>query len=244
MPFSVSSVLFKEFSRNLRFSLDRQCGSLEQCDIMDNTIPAPMPSSARKSLFRFWFVVLLIALAGVLIVVRCSRKGRPYRPPPIAYSGSSSGLKTTVIVPTLDTPLPKERNVIWCSSFGVAWNSLKIDVTKEPVRIRGAEEIAVRLNKVKDPEADLPSESYYAAAGFVSMDIVRTIQDAMARRFPSAPTPGFGSVAADGIIAYAYLAANVKFTIPFFDNRDEFLFKALFVECQMKRPRWSCHPGL
>jgi hypothetical protein len=140
------------------------------------------------------------------------------------YDGNSTALKHTVIVPTLDTPIPRGKNVIWCSSFQIAWNELKDNIIKEPVRIGGADQIADRLNRAPQSRADVPSKSCYAASGFVKDGVVAKIQKDVADRFPSAPAPRFDDVSPMDIIAYAYLQANVKFKIPFFENRKEFTF--------------------
>jgi hypothetical protein len=133
-------------------------------------------------------------------------------------------LKATVIVPTLDTLTPSGKNVIWCSSFQIAWNKLKDGVVKAAVQVKGAEGVAKRLNSATQGEKDLTPESYFAAAGYVKEGICDQIRSAMAQKFPNAPAPTFDAPQ-DGLVAYAYLAAGVKFELPFFENREELLFK-------------------
>ncbi len=132
----------------------------------------------------------------------------------------------TVVVPTLDCPMPKGRNVIWCASFQMAWNRLRDDVIKEPVRLGGAEDLCQRLNSAPQSEADLPPESYYAAAGHGEA-IVETIRKEMAKRFPGAPAPNFFEKELGGpaVVAYAYMEARAKFGIPFPQNRKPLAFK-------------------
>lgn len=199
---------------------------------MVNETPKPrddtQPLVTGRSRKRRWPLLLMVlVLAGIaaLVLARKFRRGRPYQPPPIAYEGDSTGLEQTVIVPTLDTPMPPGKNVIWCSSFQVAWNHLKDDVIKAPVKVANAEEIADRLNRAPQSEADLPEGSYYATAGFVSDGIAETIQQEMASRFPSATKPIFEGLLPDAIVAYAYLTAGVKFTIPFFDSDRPLIFQ-------------------
>jgi hypothetical protein len=182
---------------------------------------------------RRWFrraaltvvAVGLVAVAGVLAFAAL-RHGRPYEPPALAYEGDSTGLKQTVIVPTLDTPMPAGRNVVWCSSFQVAWNHLRDDVVKGPIQLANAQPIADRLNQAPESEAGLPEGSYYATAGRVDEGIVGTIQRDLAAEFPSAPLPVFDNVAQDALVAYAYLTVRVKFTIPFFDSDEPLRFRA------------------
>jgi hypothetical protein len=122
--------------------------------------------------------------------------------------------------------MPKGKNVIWCSSFQLAWNELKDNVIGEPVKLIGAEEIANLLNLAKQSRADIPDKSCYAAAGLVKDGILEQIQTEMTKRFPSEPQPDFRDVLPiDVIVAYSYLTANVKFKIPFFENTKKFIFK-------------------
>lgn len=144
---------------------------------------------------------------------------------PMTYDGTSADLQKTIIVPTLDTPFSEGKNIIWCSSFQLAWNALRDDVIGEPVQVTDAGDIANRLNTAKQSSSDLLEESYYASAGFVEKGIIEEIQSEMAKRFPDVPKPTFGTVGPDWIIAYGYLEAYVKFTIPFLENKHKFVFK-------------------
>ena len=92
----------------------------------------------------------------------------PEEPRSMSFQGDSKELKQTQIVPTLDTPITKGKNVIWCASFLVAWKKLQNDVVDEPVWLKGADSACERLNSAHDPASDLQDESFYAVAGWVS----------------------------------------------------------------------------
>ncbi len=147
---------------------------------------------------------------------------KPYSPPAVAFKGNSHDLKQSVIVPTLDSPMPKGRNVIWCAPFQMAWDHLKDDVVKEPVRIANAEIVAKRLNGSPFSESDLPENSFYAAAGWVKDGIVQKIRQEMQERFRKEPIDldDPGAV----LLAYGYMRAEVPFTIPYFENTKDFFF--------------------
>ena len=118
--------------------------------------------------------------------------------------------------------MPEGKNVIWCATFQMAWDRLKNDVIGEPVRVANAEAVAERLNKAVVTDADLPDGSYYAAAGLTKDGVAGRIRREMQERFQKEPS---GLDDKDGLIlAYAYLRASVPFTIPFFDNNEEFQF--------------------
>jgi len=182
-----------------------------------------MSKRALTTLKRVLPAALIVAAVCVGAVLLFHRGTRAYQPPPIAFDGPSEDLKQTVIVPTLDTPIPENKNVIWCASFQIAWNEMRDEIVKEPIRIQNAEEIAQRLNNAKTTKDDLVPGSYYAKVGAVADGIIEQIQQEMANRFPDVPTPEI-EASAEAFVAYAYLAANVKFTIPFFENTEEFLF--------------------
>jgi len=147
---------------------------------------------------------------------------RPYSPPAMAFNGDSRDLKQSVIVPTLDTPMPKGKNVIWCAPFQMAWNRLKDDVVKEPVRVANAGDVSKRLNDSPFSETDLPENSWYAAAGWIQDGIVPRIRQEMKQRFGKERLD-LGDADA-GLVAYAYLRAQVPFTTPYFENTGKFSF--------------------
>ena len=161
--------------------------------------------------------VVLLSVVGFILLRRRAPPEDPAAPLHApAFTGDSARLERTVIVPTLDTPMPSGKNVIWCSSFQVAWNRLKDDVIKEPIKVRNAQAIADRLNKAPQSEADLDPESFYAAAGRAEKAIPR-IQREMAAKFPTVKQPAFSAGVA--LVAYAYLQAQVTFTIPYFEGK-------------------------
>jgi len=140
----------------------------------------------------------------------------------------SANLKQTSVVATLDCPMPEHRNVIWCSTFQMAWDRLEDDIIGEPIQVLGAEELAARLNRAKVSEADLEPESFYATVGFVRDGIIEQIQQEMAKRFPSESVPVFGekySTLPEPIVAYSFLSVDVGFRYPFYTKDTAFSFE-------------------
>jgi hypothetical protein len=131
-----------------------------------------------------------------------------------SFSGPSEKLINTIIHPTLDLPIQSGKNNIWCSSFQLAWNEMKDNVIKEPILIKDAQDICLRLNSARQNKTDLLPESYYAAGGKVSDGIIEKIRTDMSSRFPSKEIPVFDSNG-NTLIAYAYLETYIKFTTPF-----------------------------
>lgn len=187
--------------------------------------PQETGESQRKA-FRRTRLRIGVALLVVVVVAAAFWKGpavwrllserAAYAGKVPTFSGTSDALERTVIVPTLDTPRPTGKNVIWCSSFQLAWNELRDNVIRAPLEVVGAEEVAKRLNEAKQSATDLEADSYYATGGWIRDGIIAKIENDMATKFPSHALPDFnGYNDPAGILAYSYLIANVPFKNPF-----------------------------
>ena len=140
----------------------------------------------------------------------------------------SNDLEHTSIVAILDSPFPKYHNVIWCSTFQMAWDMLKRYIIGEPVEVPGAEKLADSLNKAEFSDKNIEYESYFAAAGFLADGIIAEIQDEMTQLFPTEPAPVFGDMnelPPETIVAYSYLNAEIEFEYPFYAGNNEFDFR-------------------
>ncbi len=178
---------------------------------------------------------VLLSIAAMALGIRTTsyvdylRQHIEYSKSTPTYSGGSGTLSQTIIIPTLDSPLTGGKNIIWCSSFQLAWNRVKDDVIGEPIEVVGVEEIAARLNSAKQTDGDIDPHSFYAAAGRIKQGIVDKIEKEMAAKFPSHSVPDFNDIPGlidtpDGILSYSYLTANVPFKYPYRQVEDEFFF--------------------
>jgi hypothetical protein len=140
-----------------------------------------------------------------------------------SFDGPSTSLRQTVVAPTLDAPIPEGKSAVWCASFQLAWDRLKKDVAKGPLEVQNAEAVAARLNAAEYPESSLDPTTFFAAAGLTKNGIVERIKAEMEKRFPETPTPELDPTL-DGAVAYGYLKAGVKYSLPFFDNDKAFTF--------------------
>jgi hypothetical protein len=185
-----------------------------------------MNRTLRLALLLRWTAVVIVGLilvAVCAVTLRTSHTERPYSPPAVAFSGDSKHLLESVIVPTLDTPMPQHKNVVWCATIQLAWNRLGKDVLHQPPQIKGAEDVVSRLNLAQFGDGDLPTDSYLAAAGFAKDGVVEKVKSEMKRRFQSEVE--IDPLQPNDILAYAYLEANAAFTIPFFDSRGDLRFQ-------------------
>jgi len=189
---------------------------MESCNTTSSQHEDPIKAASRRRFLVGGILVLgLIAVAlwitglGPQLVRQATYVGRPP-----TFSGDSQKLKQTVIVPTLDSPCPPGKNVIWCSSFQLAWNEVKDNVIHAPLQVIGAEETAARLNAAKQSTSDLDPKSFYVAGGWIKDGIVGKIKKDMAAKFRSHVLPDFNDYDV-GILAYSYLTARVPFKHPF-----------------------------
>jgi len=144
----------------------------------------------------------------------------------------SKDLKQTSVVATLDCPMPEHQNVIWCSTFQMAWDKLKNDIIGELVKVPDAEELAARLNQGHVSMRDIEEESFYSTAGIVKNGIIEEIQKEMKKRFPSEPVPVFEELDTlpprfkhETIVTYSYLEVDVGFKHPFHNTNGAFIFQ-------------------
>lgn len=149
-----------------------------------------------------------------------------------AKTVDTADLKQTSVVATLDCPMPEHQNVIWCSTFQMAWDKLKNDIIGEPVKVPDAEELATRLNQGEVSKGDIEEESFYSTAGIVKNGIIGEIQNEIKKRFPSEPVPVFKELDTlspdmihETIVTYSYLEVDVGFKHPFHNTNGAFIFK-------------------
>lgn len=140
-------------------------------------------------------------------------------PGPVSWTLSSE-LQATQIVPSIDTPIQPGHSWIWCATFQLAWDQLCEKVNGEAINLEGGEEVAKRLNISKFDSKHLVSRSYYVNAGRADAGIADAIRRDMAKQFPNHQVPPFENGKA--AIAYAYLEANLKFTIPYVPDEMQF----------------------
>ncbi len=112
-------------------------------------------------------------------------------------------------------PFPPNRNVIWCATLPLAWREAE-RVYGAPIKVAGAEEEAQRLNAAAATDCAPDARDCYAAAGRTREDIVAKIRGDMARRFSDVPDSWLPvATHEEGIVAYGYLAARMKFDTPY-----------------------------
>jgi hypothetical protein len=177
---------------------------------------------AMKTIISLLFgSVLLIVL---VISIRNRWPGNPDQPSSPSYKGLSEGLNRTVVLPTLLSPIPVGKSVIWCASFQKAWNSLRAFGGGGAIVVANAGELADLLNRTDSSADDIPENAYYAAAAPRTPGFFDNLGSEMGTRFPGVPLPEEVKVPADGVVSYSYLTASVPFQHPYDANPKPLVF--------------------
>ena len=127
-------------------------------------------------------------------------------------------LRHTIITPHLEQAITGDANVLWCSTFQLAWNEL-CELAGGDVHMERESPMMGLLNRRAATKRDLDEESYVAAAGIIGDGVVSRIEDAFALNFPNQPYPELCQLARgfppNMLLAYAYLFKDLPFRCPF-----------------------------
>ena len=164
-------------------------------------------------------IIVCVALAAL----SCAREPGTL-PMDRTFDGISTDLKSTQIVPTLGTEIENGHNAVWCASFLAVWKSLASDLAEGDISLDGAPPAAALLNKAEDPTPHTPTGSLYVATGWEHKGIIEKINKELRAAFPERLPPAFPGLAPQSFVTYAYLEANVKFSIPYFQSRTPMQF--------------------
>lgn len=131
----------------------------------------------------------------------------------------SSLLKNTVMVPYLDAKIQKGQNLVYCSTFQLAWNELRNNIIKDDIKIDGNPEMADHLNSSHVSKGDLSEDCYVAKAGLKKDDIINTINKELRKKFGRSAVQLDSNTIEnpDDILAYAYLNKKISFKYLFED---------------------------
>ena len=160
-----------------------------------------------------------ILTAALLLLASC-QNGAP--PPPaeskIAFSGESTVLAMTHLVPAFESPLAGEGSTIWCDTFQIAWNGLMNDVFGGPILVADQEYLCNLLNGSRVSADDIFPESFYVKAGFSTQEFLDQLKAEMAEKFPGVEVPEFEPD--EKVLSFSYLFVEIEFPTPYEIIRD------------------------
>ena len=145
----------------------------------------------------------------------------------------SENLKSTKITPVMDTFINTNENLIYCSTFQMAWNELCNKYAMGTLEIKDAPDYVEKLNELYKQKPLLDEDSYLAMSGTGAENILDKINKAVKKKFghlnKDELPPKFNfPVGFLDIVAFAYLYKNLEFEIPFD------ITKPIYMNCQNK----------
>jgi hypothetical protein len=151
--------------------------------------------------------------------------------PPLLRANAAD-LKATVVTPHLEAPITGGKNLLWCSTFQLAWNEA-CKLIGEDIHLDVEPPMVPILNKKSATASDLDAASYVALAGRTEEGILAKIRDALNQKFGSEAAPELlpQTLPADYLVAYSYLSKDLRFAVPFQRIKEQRLFRGKPVQC-------------
>jgi hypothetical protein len=158
-----------------------------------------------------------MARASILLLVFVVGCGPTLAPESPTFEGTSDELQKSQIVATLDSPIEPGQTTIWCASFQIGWKAIE-EYVGGPVKLEDSPSLAAELSAAPSLQESVPEDALLVEAGTVKDGVLARIDSQLTSRFPQALRPEFPPLTEDSLVAYAYLKANVRFTVPYCQN--------------------------
>ena len=123
-------------------------------------------------------------------------------------------LKSTVVTAHLEEPIVPGKNVLWCSTFQLAWNE-GCALLGEDIHLDNEPAMVAILNQKSATKADIDEASYVAMAGWTQDGIVEQIRSEVHRKFDMKPELLPEHLSQGLLVEYACLFKNLEFAVPF-----------------------------
>ncbi|GAB1401877.1 hypothetical protein MASR1M68_07880 [Elusimicrobiota bacterium] len=141
-------------------------------------------------------------------------------------STDADSLQQTIVTPYLQETITNGKNLIYCSTFQLAWNVLWDGLIKEPIKLSGTPKIQNMLNERLTNKEDISDNACIAMVGFEADGIVQKIDDALLKKFNNKKGCGIKLSNPSDFLAYSYLFKNLEFKNKFEDlNNNPVFFK-------------------
>lgn len=151
---------------------------------------------------------------------------------PAYLKSDAEDLKDTIVTPHLDQKIGTGKNILWCSTFQLAWNEL-CGLGGGPIKLKPPSDTAEIMNKSNVSNNDIDSASYVAKAGFVADGILDDIRRELNDKFHGQESPDLLNSVPDNaiLIAYSYLFKNLPFENKFERMKGRLSFEGEPLEC-------------
>jgi hypothetical protein len=111
-------------------------------------------------------------------------------------------------------PIEPGKNILYCSTFQLAWNMMQDSIIKEDILLEGDPEIARMLNKQLSRASDISEDCYVAMVGFLTQEFLDRVNRKLKEKFGDQAPPEVVEPISPTIpqfFAYAYLFKNLEF---------------------------------
>jgi hypothetical protein len=145
--------------------------------------------------------------------------------PVVPFAAENAGMENTYVTPHMEVPIEPGRNIVFCSTFQIAWNDMKNGIIKDNIYLEKPLDLVRFLNRGLSTKADISDQDYLAVVGYGQDDIAGKINRALRRKFGSnVPAVDDKFNEADVILAYAFLIKELQFQNAFEDFEDPIIF--------------------
>jgi len=122
----------------------------------------------------------------------------------------------TVVTPVLEEPVPRGKNVLWCATFQMAWDSAARQFGGS-LRLQPASKLADSLNRFSFNSAWIDDASVFCAAGSVGNGILDQINEGSQAKGHRSKLLGDlrKTSKVDDLVFYALLKKDLEFEKPF-----------------------------
>lgn len=141
-------------------------------------------------------------------------------------------LKRTIVTPHMEQKIISGTNILWCSTFQLAWNELG-ELTGSPIEIKSRSHMVRIFNKKGASKNDLNEECYVAMAGLKNEGIIDKIREQLKLKFNGLAVPALlnnASTSQMTWVIYAYLFKELPFKKAFTRFHGELNFDGDYVD--------------
>ena len=175
----------------------------------------------------------ILALSFIIILnmfgIAYCQKDNNLSHPVFVKEIESTELKATKITPVIDETINTNENLIFCSTFQMAWNEFCYKYAEGILEINNGPNFVKKLNDLYKQEPLLDEKSYLIMAGFGKEDILTKINEAVKKKFgylkkDELPPKFAFLVRPNDIVSFAYLYKDLEFA-EIFDDSQPILLK-------------------
>lgn len=136
-------------------------------------------------------------------------------------------LKDTVVTGHMETPITKGGNLLYCSSFRLAWNRMKDSVGGDAILLKNGPETVKLLNRSLFTGKDISEDAYLVMAGANRDGILEKLNEGLRKKFGNeAPAVRVGFLTPEDYLVYGFLLKNLRFKQEFERIREPLDFKS------------------